>query len=124
MLPVRRNDLPQRRSPALSDDVEDFYLNDPIDQPERPEDLTAAVGSARSYFGWAESGMRALGLRGAADNLARYRSGEGGTREYSDDEIGGYGRSAAMESCAGRRIPTARISKPGPSWRIRKVTKS
>ena len=45
------------------------------------------VDSARSFFDSAEERFRDSGLDTAAGNLAYFRSGRGGTKFFSDEEI-------------------------------------
>ena len=45
---------------------------------------------AHRFFDTAESLFDLFGFDTAADNLRRYRSGEGGTRSYSSEEMGAH----------------------------------
>lgn len=77
----------------MSDTLEDGpYVSDPFAAPLQLGGPTqeAELEGARRFMDTTEWGMRSLGLSGAADNLARYRSGDGGTREYDDNEIARY----------------------------------
>jgi hypothetical protein len=55
------------------------------------------LAGARSFFDSARPAFEALGLTTAAENLRRYRGGQGGTRSYSDEEIGAHPAFLAAE---------------------------
>ncbi|MBC7430517.1 MAG: hypothetical protein H7345_00475 [Rubritepida sp.] len=48
------------------------------------------VDSAARFFDGAADVFDAVGWRPAADNLRRYRSGVGGNRDYTDEEIAAH----------------------------------
>ena len=56
---------------------------------EELQNSASADEDSREFFDIAETVFNLLGYDTAADNLRRYRSGVGGTRTYSADEIGG-----------------------------------
>lgn len=57
------------------------------------DDIAIAAGllrSARNFFDVAQGAFDTLGYRTAAENLRRYRSGRGGTQNYTDEEIAAH----------------------------------
>ena len=84
-----------------------------------PNEIPAGLADwSRSFFDVTERNFDSLGYRLAAENLRRYRSGNGEERVFSDDEIGQYSSYLAAEdnnrTLFARRSLVGRASENAP----------
>ncbi len=76
----------------------------PAARTRRDDRPTLGLQAARTFMGTVERIFDLFGLDDAADNLRRYRSGQGGERFYSDDEIAEHALITEAENEARTRF--------------------